>query len=56
MTFRKDAGTIKDTLQGLDKEKLQSIKDELTNGCVFSSCDGGETLLIGITQICKSAM
>jgi len=32
MKFKKDAATVKETLLGLEKDKLQCIKDELEKG------------------------
>ena len=34
MHFKKDAATVKETLLGLDEERLQCIKGELSNGYV----------------------
>ena len=32
MKFKKDAGMLKETLLGMDKDRLQCVKDELTKG------------------------
>jgi len=43
LQFRKDAGMIKEFLQGLDKERLQCIKDELETGSSKVQCPDGKT-------------
>ncbi|BEJ00824.1 hypothetical protein CcaverHIS631_0506810 [Cutaneotrichosporon cavernicola] len=44
MTFKKDAGTIKDTLLASDKERLQCVKDELEkDGKSKVKCSDGKT-------------
>jgi len=39
--FKKDAGMLKETLMGMDRERLQCVKDELEIGCVKSTCESG---------------
>ncbi|WVR08850.1 glycine-tRNA ligase [Kwoniella sp. DSM 27419] len=43
MKFKKDATMIKETLLGLDKDKLQSIKDELASGSSNVQCTDGKS-------------
>ncbi|WWD21320.1 glycine-tRNA ligase [Kwoniella shandongensis] len=43
MKFKKDATMIKDTLLGLEKDKLQCIKDELANGSSSVQCTDGKS-------------
>ncbi|OCF40405.1 glycine-tRNA ligase [Kwoniella heveanensis CBS 569] len=43
MKFKKDATMIKETLLGLEKDKLQCIKDELVNGSSSVKCSDGKS-------------
>lgn len=43
MKFKKDAGTIKDTLLGMEKERLQCVKDELEKGASSVKCADGKS-------------
>ncbi|WWC90967.1 glycine-tRNA ligase [Kwoniella dendrophila CBS 6074] len=43
MAFKKDATAIKETLLGLEKDKLQCIKDELANGKSSVKCADGKS-------------
>ncbi|KAL7421097.1 Glycine--tRNA ligase 1, mitochondrial [Cryptotrichosporon argae] len=56
ITFKKDAAAIKDTLAGLEKDKLQCIKDELEKGSSMVKCADGKSYeltpdLVKITPI-----
>ncbi|KAK8844025.1 glycine-tRNA ligase [Kwoniella newhampshirensis] len=43
MKFKKDATLIKETLMGMEKDKLQCIKDELANGSSSVQCADGKS-------------
>lgn len=43
MKFKKDATMIKETLLGLEKDKLQCIKDELEKGSSSVKCADGKS-------------
>ncbi|KAK4685714.1 glycyl-tRNA synthetase, partial [Tremellales sp. Uapishka_1] len=46
MKFKKDATVIKETLFGLEKEKLQVIKDDLEKGTALVECTDGKSYAI----------